>query len=77
MYLYLEAEPEGVVASGVPEAGQPAEDLPHVHGAVAVVVEEVEHVRGQRDERLHLPRLQDLLKLRQRRVLAVRVSAPG
>ena len=74
--VYLEAEAEGVVASGVPEAGEPAEYLPHVHGAVAVVVEEVEHARGQRDQRVHLHRLQDLLELRQRRVLPVCASAP-
>jgi len=75
--VYLQAQAEGVVASGVPEAGEPAEDLPHVHGYVAVVVEEIEHTRGQRDQRLHLHRLQDLLELRQHRVLAVCASAPG
>jgi hypothetical protein len=74
---YLEAEAESVVASGVPEAGEPTEDLPHVHGAVTVVVEQVEHARCQRDQRIHLHRLQDLLKLLQLGVLPVCASASG
>lgn len=44
--VYLEAEAESIVPSGVSEAGEPTKNLPHVHGAVAVVVEQVEHPRG-------------------------------
>ena len=74
---HLEAEPERVVTAAVAEAGEPAEDLPHVHRAVAVVVEQVEHARRQRDQRLQLHRLQHLLELHQRRVLAIRTSTLG
>jgi hypothetical protein len=35
---HLEAEPERVIAVGVAEAGQSAEDLPHVHCAIMVIV---------------------------------------
>jgi len=74
-FPHLEAEAERVVAAGVTEAGQPTQDLPHVHRAVAVVVEEVKHAWRQRDQRLQLHRLQHLLELCQRRVLAVGASA--
>jgi hypothetical protein len=41
--FYLEAQAKSIIASWVPEAGEPTQDLSHVDGSITVVVEQIEY----------------------------------